>query len=205
MVKKRRLVGLGLAVGLAAALLVGAGGASAKPTAAGDAQAADRGYEQAGTRRHDRQLRARLSEHPRRGDVRGLDGVRASAADPAPGRKRAGHLHRLARRLGEHLCRTRWPRRAGCSTSPGAPGSSASLSDARKYSSRQHKIYALPLGYNLQGLMYNTDLFASLGLKEPTTFNELLALCGKIRAAGKIPIAAGLRRNTARRSTSRCR
>ena len=39
--------------------------------------------------------------------------------------------------------------------------------------------------------MYNKDLFASLGLQEPTTFNELLALCGKIRAAGKIPISAG--------------
>jgi raffinose/stachyose/melibiose transport system substrate-binding protein len=68
----------------------------------------------------------------------------------------------------------------------GSPWVKRVVSDARRYSSRQHKIYALPLGYNLQGLMYNTDLFASLGLKEPTTFNELLALCGKIRAAGKI-------------------
>jgi raffinose/stachyose/melibiose transport system substrate-binding protein len=77
----------------------------------------------------------------------------------------------------------------------GSPWVKRLLPSVRKFASggakQGHKVFAFPQGYNLQGLMYNKDLFASMGLTEPKTFSDLLALCGKIKAAGKIPIAAG--------------
>jgi raffinose/stachyose/melibiose transport system substrate-binding protein len=51
------------------------------------------------------------------------------------------------------------------------------------------KLYGLPLGGSTSGMVYNETEFAKLGLTPPSTWPELLQLCGKIRAAGKIPVA----------------
>ncbi len=61
----------------------------------------------------------------------------------------------------------------------------------RKYFTVKQRIYSAPIAYAPQGMMYNSDQFRTLGLKPPSTFSDLLGLCQKIRAAGKIPIAAG--------------
>ena len=51
-----------------------------------------------------------------------------------------------------------------------------------------NKLYGLPMGLSLVGVVHNTALFQQLGLKIPTTFGEMVDLCGKIKAAGKIPM-----------------
>jgi raffinose/stachyose/melibiose transport system substrate-binding protein len=51
------------------------------------------------------------------------------------------------------------------------------------------KLYGLPMGLSLVGVVYNTALFQQLGLQVPTTFDELVGSCGTIKAAGKIPMA----------------
>jgi raffinose/stachyose/melibiose transport system substrate-binding protein len=53
------------------------------------------------------------------------------------------------------------------------------------------KIYGIPGEMETIGLFYNKQIFADLGLAPPTTFDDLLAACEKIRAAGKIPLAVG--------------
>ena len=190
MVKKRRLVGLGLAVGLAAALLVGAVGASAKPKQQVTLKLLASAPSKPG---HDVIIANFERVYP---NIR----VEATYVDSTAFNSLL--LTQLQAGNEPDLFFTSLGGASNVSVFPlaaqgrlldlsGSPWVKRVLPDARRYSSRQHKIYALPLGYNLQGLMYNKDLFASLGLKEPTTFNELLALCGKIRAAGKIPIAAG--------------
>jgi raffinose/stachyose/melibiose transport system substrate-binding protein len=55
----------------------------------------------------------------------------------------------------------------------------------------QGKIYAAPVGLQLEGMVYNGDLLSSMGLEPPKTFGDLVALCGKIAAKGKTPIAIG--------------
>jgi raffinose/stachyose/melibiose transport system substrate-binding protein len=54
----------------------------------------------------------------------------------------------------------------------------------------KRKLYAYAAGFGPGGILYNRDKFRELGLKVPTNTAELVALCGKIRAAGKIPISA---------------
>jgi raffinose/stachyose/melibiose transport system substrate-binding protein len=60
---------------------------------------------------------------------------------------------------------------------------------AKKYVTYKDKIYGWPLGVSVREVVYNTELFARLGLQVPTTQRELLDLCRKVKAAGKIPIA----------------
>lgn len=50
------------------------------------------------------------------------------------------------------------------------------------------KLYGLPMGLSLVGVVHNTALFQQLGLQIPTTFAEMVDLCGKIKAAGKTPM-----------------
>jgi raffinose/stachyose/melibiose transport system substrate-binding protein len=50
------------------------------------------------------------------------------------------------------------------------------------------KLYGLPMGLSLVGVVHNTALFQQLGLQIPTTFSEMVDLCGKIKAAGKTPM-----------------
>jgi raffinose/stachyose/melibiose transport system substrate-binding protein len=53
-------------------------------------------------------------------------------------------------------------------------------------------IWAYSTGASLYAMFYNKDMFAQSGWKVPTTFAQVLALCTKIAAAGKIPIAASI-------------
>ncbi|HUX11719.1 MAG TPA: extracellular solute-binding protein [Spirochaetia bacterium] len=54
-----------------------------------------------------------------------------------------------------------------------------------------HK-YLIPFGYHYVGLFYNPKTMQKLGISEPPkTWNDFLALCDKIKAAGVTPIAVG--------------
>jgi raffinose/stachyose/melibiose transport system substrate-binding protein len=53
------------------------------------------------------------------------------------------------------------------------------------------KVYAQPTAAFLEGVAYNPTLFNKLGLKAPQTFGQLLTMCQRIKAAGKIPFAEG--------------
>jgi len=48
---------------------------------------------------------------------------------------------------------------------------------------------AYSLDLLVQGLIYNRDAFAQLGIKLPANFGQLLQICQKISGAGKTPIA----------------
>jgi raffinose/stachyose/melibiose transport system substrate-binding protein len=48
----------------------------------------------------------------------------------------------------------------------------------------KNKIFGIPMDLNTLSVAYNKDIFAKLGLKVPTTLDELLALVPKIKAAG---------------------
>jgi multiple sugar transport system substrate-binding protein len=50
------------------------------------------------------------------------------------------------------------------------------------------KIYAAPFAQLSNTIVYNKKIFNRLGLKEPTTFQEFLDVCAKIKAAGIYPI-----------------
>jgi raffinose/stachyose/melibiose transport system substrate-binding protein len=50
------------------------------------------------------------------------------------------------------------------------------------------KVYGWPVAVTPYAVLYNTDLFKQLALKIPKTQADLLTLCKKITAAGKIPI-----------------
>jgi raffinose/stachyose/melibiose transport system substrate-binding protein len=63
----------------------------------------------------------------------------------------------------------------------------------KRYLQVHGKINANVLGYALSGLVYNRDLMSSLGVAPPKTLSDLIAFCGKAKAAGKIPmVVAGL-------------
>jgi raffinose/stachyose/melibiose transport system substrate-binding protein len=51
------------------------------------------------------------------------------------------------------------------------------------------KLFALPLFEAPLAVEYNATEFKKLGLKPPTTYAEMLQLCGKIKAAGKVPLS----------------
>ncbi len=63
---------------------------------------------------------------------------------------------------------------------------------ARRFVTVKQKIYSFTSGIAPNGMIYNKDVFKSLGLTVPKTFPELLSLCGKVKAAGKTPIVAGM-------------
>lgn len=46
------------------------------------------------------------------------------------------------------------------------------------------KLYALPMTLSSYGIYYRTDIFEDLGIKEPTTYKELLDACKKLHDAG---------------------
>ncbi len=53
------------------------------------------------------------------------------------------------------------------------------------------KLYFLPVGTTLGGLYYNKRVFNRLGLEPPTTWEELLDVVKKVRAAGIHPFLTG--------------
>ncbi|MDF2538499.1 MAG: msmE 19 [Herbinix sp.] len=52
-------------------------------------------------------------------------------------------------------------------------------------------IYAIATKITTQGIVYNKKIFRQLGLSEPKTYSEFLALCDTIKKYRLIPIAAG--------------
>ncbi|WP_042206341.1 extracellular solute-binding protein [Paenibacillus durus] len=58
--------------------------------------------------------------------------------------------------------------------------------DGYKFNDQQ---YALPMAYNLTALFYNKALFEKIGAEVPTTFEELVEVSKKFKAAGILPIA----------------
>ena len=56
------------------------------------------------------------------------------------------------------------------------------------------KMFGVPLGITpAGGVWYNVDMFNELGLKAPTTVQEFMDVCEKLKAAGKTPIALGFK------------
>ena len=53
------------------------------------------------------------------------------------------------------------------------------------------KVHAMPFAANVTGIMYNKDKFKELGLEIPTTWQELIDVCNKIKAAGETPFYLG--------------
>ena len=54
------------------------------------------------------------------------------------------------------------------------------------------KIYGVPIDFGSYGLFYNKSMLSHAGVSAPpTTFDELLAACDKLKADGVIPIAYG--------------
>ncbi len=51
------------------------------------------------------------------------------------------------------------------------------------------KIMAVPTNFAAACVFYNTEMFEEAGVEVPTTYDELLAACEKIKAAGYTPIA----------------
>jgi raffinose/stachyose/melibiose transport system substrate-binding protein len=55
----------------------------------------------------------------------------------------------------------------------------------------QDKTYMYSAGSSVIGAIYNKKVFQEAGAAIPTTWSELLAVCEKIKKAGKVPIALG--------------
>jgi ABC-type glycerol-3-phosphate transport system substrate-binding protein len=49
-------------------------------------------------------------------------------------------------------------------------------------------LYAIPLGGEIRGMYVNKTLLASLGLKTPTNYSELMACCKTLKDAGYTPL-----------------
>jgi raffinose/stachyose/melibiose transport system substrate-binding protein len=71
----------------------------------------------------------------------------------------------------------------------GSPWVKRIIPSVRPYMSVKHHIYGAPVALAPLAIMYNVDVFNSVGLKPPTLASELIADCDKLKAAGKIPIA----------------
>lgn len=57
-----------------------------------------------------------------------------------------------------------------------------------KLGQKDGKQYVLPYYFNVMGWWYDPGFFKEKGWTVPTTYDELLVLCGKIKAAGVAPI-----------------
>ncbi|MDR6951538.1 multiple sugar transport system substrate-binding protein [Ancylobacter sp. 3268] len=55
------------------------------------------------------------------------------------------------------------------------------------------KQYMMPTNFNTWGFFYNKDVFAKLGVEPPKTWNELMAIAEKAKAAGIVPFTIGTR------------
>jgi N-acetylglucosamine transport system substrate-binding protein len=62
------------------------------------------------------------------------------------------------------------------------------LPDILKLGTNNGKQYMLPYFFNIWGWWYNPDLFAQNGWTVPKNYDELLALCAKIKAKGIAPM-----------------
>lgn len=57
------------------------------------------------------------------------------------------------------------------------------------------QLYAVPISYYQWGFYFNRELFQSLAIMPPNTWQDLLAVCEKIKASGQYPLLMGLREN----------
>lgn len=64
---------------------------------------------------------------------------------------------------------------------------------ARTYTSVNGKVYAASLGLGTNGIWYNKKIFADLGLTTPKTWDEVLNVMDKIKAANIIPVGLGFK------------
>ena len=53
------------------------------------------------------------------------------------------------------------------------------------------KVYGVPYSYYQWGIYYRSDVMAKHGVSEPKSWNDLIAACKTLRAAGVTPIAIG--------------
>jgi raffinose/stachyose/melibiose transport system substrate-binding protein len=66
---------------------------------------------------------------------------------------------------------------------PAALGGSVGIADG--------KVYGVPYSTPVMGVFYNTEIFEKNGIAVPKTYDEFVAACEKLKAAGVLPIAAG--------------
>jgi len=64
---------------------------------------------------------------------------------------------------------------------------------AKDVASYNGKVYALPMSQNVIGVVYRKDLFTKAGATVPTNWDEFLAACQKLKAAGITPLALGIK------------
>ena len=62
----------------------------------------------------------------------------------------------------------------------------------KQYVSWEDKVYGYPVTLSPYAVLYNTELFQELGLKVPTTPDDVLAMCMKVKDAGKVPFVQAL-------------
>jgi raffinose/stachyose/melibiose transport system substrate-binding protein len=72
----------------------------------------------------------------------------------------------------------------------GFPSFYTTAMDQMRYKNR---IWGIPMDLNTLTIAYNKDIFAKLGLKIPTTLDELLALVPKIKAGGYEPMSVNIK------------
>ncbi len=53
------------------------------------------------------------------------------------------------------------------------------------------RVYTIPFDQNVIGVIYSKKIFRDLKIEVPTNWTDFLAACGKIKKAGKFPIALG--------------
>ena len=63
--------------------------------------------------------------------------------------------------------------------------------DSLKNLEHSQNIHGLPFVANISGVLYNKKLFEAEGLSIPQTWNELLALCQKLKSENKLPFYLG--------------
>jgi raffinose/stachyose/melibiose transport system substrate-binding protein len=73
----------------------------------------------------------------------------------------------------------------------GRPWVASIPAQMKPYVTYKGGVYALPIAYTVFAVAYNTQLFQQLGLQVPNTMSDVLAMCRKIRAAGKVPFVIG--------------
>ncbi|QEY35169.1 extracellular solute-binding protein [Caproiciproducens galactitolivorans] len=59
------------------------------------------------------------------------------------------------------------------------------------YTTKDGMIYGIPFRLDSKQFFYNTEIFEKNGIEVPKTFDDLLAACAKLKAAGITPIAYG--------------